>query len=450
MNFLRSGLFSDVESRTSSEVSTETGQETSDDGENEAPPPPSSGGGGWSFGSLVKSLGKVSGEVLQAYKQDLTEFADGLKKESEIVAGVTVHAVKDLPHTLETSAVVAQESLESVGQSLEEFGGSLWRGTSELIASAKEAIHKVDEETAASSKAKGSMSRELSSSHPSWKYSRYEAQVNAMQRDSSTYCDEPEDEEDYSVWRSTFNLSEKKADIEVLLKENAFMQELEARIVPLIVEYDSFWTRYFYRLHKLQQVEDARADLVKRATSSADEEELSWDVEEEAEETRHETDGSSEDVRTTEAVADEAVSDVNIEKEQTVRVVQEESSGASSPTGGRKSEQGEITTEHAGGAHDEESVSEGSTGSDWLVVQDDNPGVVDSPDKSASTLTKGKENLPAVLARRHAMEAEEPELEEIGDLIVEDAPKGKSETSTRKLVDTKPITEEPEDWGDWE
>ncbi len=28
---------------------------------------------------------------------------------------------------------------------------------------------------------------------------------------------------------------------------------MQARIVPLIVEYDAFWTRYFYRLHKLQQ-----------------------------------------------------------------------------------------------------------------------------------------------------------------------------------------------------
>ncbi len=34
--------------------------------------------------------------------------------------------------------------------------------------------------------------------------------------------------------------------------------------VPLVVDYDVFWTRYFFRLHKLQQVENARANLVKR------------------------------------------------------------------------------------------------------------------------------------------------------------------------------------------
>jgi hypothetical protein len=42
------------------------------------------------------------------------------------------------------------------------------------------------------------------------------------------------------------------------------MQELQNQIVPLVVDYDMFWTRYFFRLHKLQQVENARANLVKR------------------------------------------------------------------------------------------------------------------------------------------------------------------------------------------
>ena len=35
--------------------------------------------------------------------------------------------------------------------------------------------------------------------------------------------------------------------IEEVLKDNAFMQELQSRIVPLIVDQDTFWTRYFYR-----------------------------------------------------------------------------------------------------------------------------------------------------------------------------------------------------------
>lgn len=90
--------------------------------------------------------------------------------------------------------------------------------------------------------------------------------MSAMQRDSSTYCDEPEDVEEFATWRSTFSLEERKGDIGAVTKDNAFMQELQSRIVPMIVEYESFWTRYFYRLHKLQMAEDARATLVKSET----------------------------------------------------------------------------------------------------------------------------------------------------------------------------------------
>jgi hypothetical protein len=38
-----------------------------------------------------------------------------------------------------------------------------------------------------------------------------------------------------------------QADIDRILNENAFMAELHARIVPIIVENEDFWARYFYR-----------------------------------------------------------------------------------------------------------------------------------------------------------------------------------------------------------
>ena len=44
-----------------------------------------------------------------------------------------------------------------------------------------------------------------------------------------------------------FKLEERKADIEAITGGNAFMAELQSRIVPLIVQYDAFWTRYFYQ-----------------------------------------------------------------------------------------------------------------------------------------------------------------------------------------------------------
>ncbi len=35
--------------------------------------------------------------------------------------------------------------------------------------------------------------------------------------------------------------------MERIAASNAFMSQLESRIVPAIVDYDTFWLRYFYR-----------------------------------------------------------------------------------------------------------------------------------------------------------------------------------------------------------
>lgn len=57
---------------------------------------------------LIVLLDWQSGGVLQTYQQDLKEFGIGLKKETEVISGVTAHVVKDLPLSLETGASVAQ------------------------------------------------------------------------------------------------------------------------------------------------------------------------------------------------------------------------------------------------------------------------------------------------------------------------------------------------------
>jgi len=79
------------------------------------------------------------------------------------------------------------------------------------------------------------------------RYSRLEAEVSAMQRNSGTYCDEPEDGRDYAAWLAGFDLAARRGEIEAITAGNAFMAELQARIVPLIVQHDVFWTRYFYQ-----------------------------------------------------------------------------------------------------------------------------------------------------------------------------------------------------------
>ena len=48
-------------------------------------------------------------------------------------------------------------------------------------------------------------------------------------------------------WLQSFDLAARKPDIDAIIADNAFMAELQARIVPLIVQYNDFWTRYFYQ-----------------------------------------------------------------------------------------------------------------------------------------------------------------------------------------------------------
>lgn len=110
------------------------------------------------------------------------------------------------------------------------------------------------EELSASDKGKANMKRQGSRPLSKGKYSRLDADISSMQRDSATYCDEPADTADYQAWRSNFDLTSYKSAVAQLITDNAFMAELQARIVPVIVEYDAFWTRYFYRLHLLEVI----------------------------------------------------------------------------------------------------------------------------------------------------------------------------------------------------
>lgn len=49
-----------------------------------------------------------SEEIFNEYKEELQEFGDGLRKETEELVEITGHKVKDLPASLETGATVAQ------------------------------------------------------------------------------------------------------------------------------------------------------------------------------------------------------------------------------------------------------------------------------------------------------------------------------------------------------
>lgn len=244
----------------------------------------------WSFGDLIKTLAAKSESVIESYRRDFEEFGSELKKETAIIGEVASRAVKDLPDSLEVGATVAQESLESVGQVIDDIGASVWKSTARIISNGRDTLlssssDNYDSDSNSSSRRFGyGINNSVNHGLDGKPYNRFQMQIRAYQCDISTYCSEPEDLEDYAKWRLGFVVEEKSGEIEEVIKENLVVKEIYNHVVPSQVDNETFWSRYFYKMHKLKQAEDARAKLVNRVISGEDEEDLSWDFEDDCEE----------------------------------------------------------------------------------------------------------------------------------------------------------------------
>ncbi|KAK7355781.1 hypothetical protein VNO80_15043 [Phaseolus coccineus] len=211
-----------------------------------------SGGGvsdGWNFGGFMKTLTSKSESIIETYRRDLQEFSTGLKKEIE----------------------VAQGSLGTVGHVIDEFGNTVVKGTAQIISQGKDAILAVDLDSDSDNNSANRKSLDL------MRYSRFDAQVRAIQGDVSTYSEEPEDLSEFNEWKLGFLLEGKSDEMEGLLRENDNMESAYKRVVPSSVDHETFWYRYYYKVYKLKKAEDVRARLV--SGISGEDEDLSWEVE---------------------------------------------------------------------------------------------------------------------------------------------------------------------------
>ncbi|KAM3323772.1 BSD domain-containing protein 1 [Capsicum chacoense] len=302
----------------------------------------------WSFGStLFRTIASKSESVVQNYRRDIEEFSSGLKKETATIREVASRAVKDLPARFESGAAVAQESLESVGQAIDNIGSTV----SEIIAHGKESIL-VNNDSDSELSENSSRSLEQSLNLNAKPYSRIDATIRAIQCDVKTYCDEPEDMIDYNEWKLGFVLEEMNGEMEDLIKENGVIDEIYSEVVPSRVDQESFWSRYFYKAYRIRKADEARARLVKRAISGEEEEELSWDVDDEDNE---DTEGWSS------RVATENVAKEEIEKK--MDSLQVEDRGRRSVTGEDEKEIALETTSDGGAGRVDDAESKGDRGS---------------------------------------------------------------------------------------
>ncbi|KAK7378316.1 hypothetical protein VNO80_03755 [Phaseolus coccineus] len=248
MNFFAS-VFSDSNNAHPNELQEQANRDSS--------PPEhrsdSSDDGAWEIGGLWKMLSAKSELIIETYRRDLQEFGTGLKKEIEVAHG----------------------SLETVGHVIDQFGNTVAKGTANIISHGKDAIL-LDSESDNDVNTKNKRCTDKKSFN-SRRYSRFDAQVRAIQGDVSTYTEVPEDLDGYEKWKSGFSLEGKSEEMEELLRENEGMESVYRRVVPNVVDRNTFWCRYYYRVYRFKKTEDMRARLVRRM--SREEEELSWDVE---------------------------------------------------------------------------------------------------------------------------------------------------------------------------
>lgn len=218
---------------------------------NSDPNPDSGADDAWNFGGLIKTLTSKSESIIETYRRDLQEFSTGLKSEIE----------------------VAQDS---VG----EIGSTVIKSTAQIISQGKEAILAVNLDSDSDN---GTTTGSRDSSRlDSKRYSRFDAQVGAIQGDVSTYTEVPEDLNEFNEWKLGFALDGRSDEMESLFRENDAMESVYKKVVPNAVDHETFWYRYYYKVYRLKKAEDVRARLVRRI--SREEEDLSWDVEDDEEE----------------------------------------------------------------------------------------------------------------------------------------------------------------------
>ncbi|KAL9233300.1 hypothetical protein vseg_008319 [Gypsophila vaccaria] len=212
-------------------------------------------GGAWNFGGFIETISSKSESVLETYRRDLQEFTAGLKTETETLRNVAATS-------LDVGASKAQVSLESVGDVIDSLGAAV---TGIIFHS-----------SAAADESPPAITRGADV-----KYSRYEAQLLAIQMDERTYLEENSEggeKEEFERWKLGFNLGEFGEEVSDFMNK-AELRVIYDRLVPNVVDSEAFWLRYFYRIHRLKKAEVVRAELVKRAAAGGgDEEELSWDV----------------------------------------------------------------------------------------------------------------------------------------------------------------------------
>lgn len=96
------------------------------------------------------------------------------------------------------------------------------------------------------------------------------SRLHCLRVNPATYCNEPDGTDDgYEKWLDGTDLEEQKSEIASLLVDCPEMRALYTQLVPAVISHAQFWSRYFYKVEKLEREEKRRAALKARADMSA-------------------------------------------------------------------------------------------------------------------------------------------------------------------------------------
>jgi hypothetical protein len=150
-------------------------------------------------------------------------------------------------------ALEVQETFEQVGEKIELLGQKMFVGAGKLIDQVKETTRDAIEETKEVIKeTRYAFEAKDSPKVPRRGRDEFALRMQAIQRDSATYCDDPKSMKLFEHFSENFTIADHGQDIVTTLNSNNFMKELFARIVPTIVDEEIFWRRYFFKVYELE------------------------------------------------------------------------------------------------------------------------------------------------------------------------------------------------------
>ncbi|KAI9702810.1 MAG: hypothetical protein M1836_008024 [Candelina mexicana] len=104
---------------------------------------------------------------------------------------------------------------------------------------------------------------------------RFDAQLHVIHSSLDSFTRDPESPE-YEKWQKEFSVEKKTDGISKDLERFEELRRAMEKLVPEKVQYEEFWTRYYFLRHVVETEEQKRRELLKGAAKDP-EEEVRWD-----------------------------------------------------------------------------------------------------------------------------------------------------------------------------